>query len=83
MPLSPTGDIEIQEIEVLDGAPATRATLAELPLPEQCLIAAIIRESFIRVPGADDRLCPGDSIVALVAEGAFDETKKMFNPETS
>jgi len=81
MPLSPTGDIEIQEIEVLEGAPATRANLAQLDLPPQCLIAAIIRESYIRVPGAEDELRPGDTVVALVAESAFDETKEMFNPE--
>ncbi|MBN2217008.1 MAG: Trk system potassium transporter TrkA [Pirellulales bacterium] len=82
MPLSPSGDIEIQEIEVVEGAPATRGTLAELNLPAQCLIAAIIRESFVRVPGADDRLSPGDTIVALVAEPAFDGTKRMFTPES-
>ena len=83
MPLSASGDIEIQEIEVLEGAPVTQGTLAELKLPPQCLIAAIIRESFVRVPGAGDRLLPGDTIVALVADSAFDATKKMFNPEVN
>jgi len=83
MPLSPSGDIEIQEIEVLQGAPATRANLAQLDLPPQCLIAAIIRESYVRVPGAEDELRPGDTVVALVAESAFDETKAVFSPETT
>ncbi|NLE40127.1 MAG: Trk system potassium transporter TrkA, partial [Pirellulaceae bacterium] len=83
MPLSPTGDIEIQEIEVVEGAPATRATLAEIDLPKQCLIAAIIRESFVRVPGAEDRFLPGDTVVALVSEPGFDQTRRMFEPETA
>jgi trk system potassium uptake protein len=80
MPLSPSGDIEILEIQVLAGAPATEHVLAKLDLPPQCLIAAVIRESYVRVPGADDRLLPNDIVVALVARTAFDATEKVFRP---
>jgi len=80
MPLSPSGDIEIQEIEVLPGTPATRATLAQLSLPPQCLIVAIIHESYVRVPGAQDRLYAGDTVVALVENTAVEQTVKMFSP---
>ncbi|MBN2024149.1 MAG: Trk system potassium transporter TrkA [Pirellulales bacterium] len=79
-PLSADGDIEIQEIEVLPGAPVTEHVLAKVDLPAQCLIAAVIRESYVRVPGADDRLCPGDTVVALVAQSACERALKVFTP---
>lgn len=78
MPLSPSSDIEVLEIEVPEGAAATKYTLAELALPPKCLIAAVIRESYVHVPGADERLAPADTVVALVARSAFDETEQMF-----
>jgi len=80
MPLSEDGDVEIQEIDVLEGAPVTEHVLAEVDLPPQCLIAAVIRESYVRVPGADDRLCPGDTVVALVAQSAREQLAKVFTP---
>jgi trk system potassium uptake protein TrkA len=80
MPLSPSGDIEVLEIEVFGGAPATEHVLAKLELPPQCLIAAVIRESYVRVPGADDRLLPGDTVVALVARASVDAIEKIFRP---
>ncbi|NQT41355.1 MAG: Trk system potassium transporter TrkA [Planctomycetes bacterium] len=78
-PLSSGATIEILEIEVLPGAPATEHVLAGLSLPPQCLIGAVIHENFVRVPGADDRLCPGDTVVALVEKSAIDATLKMFS----
>ena len=79
MPLMAGGGIDILEIEVLDGAPATEHVLAELDLPPQCLIAAVIRENYVQVPGADDRLMPGDTVVALVQEAALEKLLKIFS----
>jgi trk system potassium uptake protein TrkA len=79
MPLARSGDIEILEIEVLEGAPATEHVLAKLDLPPQCLIAAVIRESYVHMPGADDRLNPGDTVVALVDRSAVERMETMFS----
>lgn len=79
MPLTQSGEVEVQEIEVLDGAAATKHVLAQLDLAPQCLVAALIREGFVHVPGADDRLMPGDAVVALVNHAAFDRVKEMFS----
>ena len=62
----PNGAIGIYELEVLEGAKVTQAALSELPLSGRCLVMAIIREGFIRVPTAADQLQPSDIVVALI-----------------
>lgn len=79
MPLTKAGDIEVQEIIVPAGCPATEHVLAKLELPSQCLIAALIRSNYAQVPGADDRFQAGDTVVALVGESAFEKTKEVFS----
>jgi trk system potassium uptake protein TrkA len=73
------GGMFVLEIDVLEGAAATEHVLANLELPPQCLIAAVVHSEYARVPGADDRLTPGDTVVALVAEEAVDETLRVFH----
>lgn len=72
------GGITVLEVEVPENSPATEHVLANLPLPRQCLIAAVTQENFARVPGADDHLHVGDTVVALIAESAIDETLRVF-----
>ncbi|OHB82382.1 MAG: Trk system potassium transport protein TrkA [Planctomycetes bacterium RBG_16_64_12] len=78
MPLSPGGTVDILEIEVVPKAPATEHVLANVNFPPQCLIAAMIHENYVKVPGADDRLSPGDTVVALVQNAAIEDTVKLF-----
>jgi trk system potassium uptake protein TrkA len=73
------GAISVLEIDVVAGAPATEHVLANLNLPRQCLIAAVIQEQFARVPGGDDRLQPGETVVALAADSAIDQVIKIFD----
>jgi len=76
--LGDLGDISVLELDVLPNAPITEHVLASLKLPEQCLIAAVIHEGFAKVPGGDDRLLPGDTVVALVADSVIDEVVTLF-----
>jgi trk system potassium uptake protein TrkA len=82
-PLAEETGIEILEIEVVAGAPATQETLATLDLPPECLIGAVIRENYVMVPGAKDRFSPGDTVVALVETAAVTQTLKMFSTNQS
>ena len=75
----PGGRIGVFEIEVLEGAPATEHVLAKLELPSQCLIAAVMQEDYVRVPGADDRLRPGDTVVALIDDSVMEPTLEQFS----
>jgi trk system potassium uptake protein TrkA len=79
--LLPGGSINVLEIEVLSGAAATREVLAELGLPDQCLIAAVMTADYVRVPGAADRLQAGDTVLALVESAAADDLINLFTPE--
>jgi len=71
-------NIGVFEIEVLPEAPATEHVLANLRLPPQCLIAAVMREDYARVPGADDRLHAGDTVVALIEDSVEEQALKVF-----
>ncbi|MCG8651214.1 MAG: Trk system potassium transporter TrkA [Pirellulales bacterium] len=75
----PNGAIGIYEMEVLDNTRVTDATLAELPLAGRCLISAIGRDGFVRVPTADDRLQAGDVVVALIDQSAAGDCLELFN----
>ncbi len=72
------GDAHILELEVLPGVPATDTPLAQLKLPQGCLVAALMRENFARVPGAEDRLLPGDTVLVLVDKSSEEATLAMF-----
>ena len=74
----PGGKISVFEIEVLEGVPATEHVLAKVPLPNQCLIAALMRAEYAKVPGADDRLQPGDTVIALIDESELDAALGQF-----
>jgi Trk K+ transport system NAD-binding subunit len=38
----------------------------------------VIKESFVQVPGADDRIKPGDTVLLLVADEAVEDALKLF-----
>lgn len=77
-PLSAGAEVEVVEIEVMHGAPATEHVLATVPFPERCLIVGVIRESYAFLPGADDRLAAGDTVVALVDRSSIEQVADLF-----
>jgi len=77
--LAESEGIEALEIDVEANSVATTAPLSELKLPPQCLIGAVIRESFVMVPGAKSRFVPGDTVVALVHRDVEADTVAVFS----
>ena len=75
---SADGNVLIWEVEVKQGAPVTRMPLKELSL-SQTLIAAIVRDDFVRVPTATDILKAGDTAVVMVNKGIAAEAIKLFS----
>lgn len=73
------GEIEVLEIEITTGAPVTEHVLADLSLPGNCLIAAVVRQDLVCVPAAQDRLRVGDSVVALVERSKVEALLEQFN----
>ncbi len=72
------GGVDIMELEVKEEAPVTSRKLMDAKLPSQCLIAAVTHNGYVKVPGADDTLHPGDTVVALVDESAAADTLQAF-----
>lgn len=75
----PDGSIGVYELEILPDTDVTAASLANLPLAGRCLIAAIQRDGFVRVPTANDVLQTGDIIVALIDENDATEVLALFH----
>jgi len=60
------GQAEVVEFRAAAGAAAIGVALRDLPLPRGCLLAAILREDYAVVPGADAAIQPGDTVVAIL-----------------
>lgn len=75
----PNGSIGVYELEIVKDSPITKGSLAELPLAGRCLIGAIHRDGFVRVPTADDQLQAGDVVVALIDGAAEDDSISLFH----
>jgi trk system potassium uptake protein TrkA len=73
------GDAEVWEVEIVKEAPVVGTPLKNIALPGS-LIAAIVREDFVKVPGADDELRPGDTAVVLVHHNSVTDTLALFEP---
>ncbi len=76
------GDAEVWEVEVAERAPITEAPLKEIDL-DRSLIAAVEFENYIRVPGADDQLKPGETAVVLVQKDSVAKTLRLFQPPSA
>ena len=76
--LMPNGRIGIYELEVEPDSEAVTKNLADLTLPDPCLIAALMRDRYSRVPEAGDKLLAGDIVVAFIDESVVDQTIPLF-----
>jgi trk system potassium uptake protein TrkA len=72
------GGIVVLEVDVMPDSPATEHVLANLKLPKQSLVAAIVREDYAEVPGGDDRFKAGDTAIVLVDETELDQIMQVF-----
>jgi len=76
----PGGLITVIEVEVASGSRATEGTIAELGLPERCLIVAVAKQDQVRVPGAQDRLAANDTVILLLEDDVIDAALTVFSP---
>lgn len=76
----PGGLINVLEVEVIEGAAVTEHALAELSLPDRCLVVALIQQDYIRVPGAKDKMHAGDIAVLLVEDDVVEKALELFSP---
>jgi len=75
----PGGLISVLEIEVGESAACSKGSLAEISAPERCLVAAIMRQDQVFVPGASNQVKPGDIVVLLVEDDMIDQSIGFFS----
>ena len=73
------GLINVIEVDVMEGSPATEAILADIGVPERCLIVAVIQFDYVRVPGAKDRLTANDTVILIVEDDVVDAALSLFS----
>ena len=76
--LANQSDIEVMEIEALEGSEACQKTIRNLGLPSQCLIAGINSSGFVQTPDADYQIKPGDLVIMLVQNQVFEQAMEKF-----
>ena len=74
----PGGLINILELEIAERSAVTESTIAEMGLPERCLIVAMVQNELVRVPSAKDKLHAGDSVVVIVEDDVMETCIGMF-----
>jgi trk system potassium uptake protein TrkA len=70
------GKVSLVEVTLAEGSPAAGKTCAELKLPGDCTLVAVVRDRHVIAPREDTPLQPGDEVLALStpeAESALTE----------
>ena len=76
------GNYSLVEEIIAPGAQAIGVALKDLPLPQDCVIAAIIRQGEIVVPRGITKFEVGDEVLAVAdREGAVELAKLLTPPE--
>lgn len=72
------GEYSLVEEKIPEGARAIGVAIKDLNLPDECVIAAIIRCGEMIVPRGVTRLEAGDEVLAVVSRQAMDELAALF-----
>jgi trk system potassium uptake protein TrkA len=72
------GQYSLVEEKIPAGAKAIGVALKDLPLPNQCVIAAIIRKGQIVIPRGITQFEVGDEVLAVVGPEAVDSLAAFF-----
>jgi trk system potassium uptake protein TrkA len=72
------GQYSLVEEKIPEGARAVGVAIKDLGLPEQCVIAAIIRKGQIMIPRGITQLDVGDEVLAIVAPEAAERLVNLF-----
>lgn len=70
-------DLGIVDAKVVPGSRIAGRPLADLPLPENCIIAAVIRSGNLIVPTPDTVIEEGDDLIAIAHRSAEVELREM------
>jgi len=72
------GGAHLVEVTLADDSPARGKPLAELPVPREASVVAVVRERRVVIPRGDTVMSAGDEVVVLVTGESEDQVKKLF-----
>lgn len=75
------GDYSLVEEKLQPNSPLTHAQLKDLPLPDTCVIAAVIRQDRVLAPRGNMRFVAGDEVLAVVSNEALPLLRQLFAPK--
>ncbi len=75
------GEYSLVEEKLEPGSAMLRAPLKDLPLPIECVIAAVIRDGKVQIPRGNMMFEVGDEVLALVSNTSLANLKKVLMPE--
>jgi len=76
-----TGVASLIDMEVPEGAEVMGRIIQDIDIPEQCVVAAIIREDEFVVPRGDTEVCGGDHIVFVGPSDAVQTAHDIFSAQ--
>lgn len=76
------GDVLLVEFKMAEGSPAVGKVIAELVLPRDCALVAIVRAGHVIVPREETPLMVGDEILALSTPEAQGQLEEMLSGMT-
>jgi trk system potassium uptake protein TrkA len=72
------GQYSLVEVVVPPGARAAGAAIRNLPLPDQCVIVAVIRRGQMIVPRGDTTMEAGDEVLAIADSPGGEKLAELF-----
>lgn len=75
------GQYSLVEVRIPAGAKAAGIAIKDLTLPEQCVIAAVIRQGEMVVPRGATTLEVGDEVLAVTDSQGAEQLAALFTPE--
>ena len=72
------GQARLVEVTLADTSPAAGRAVAELGVPRDATVVAIVRSGHVVVPRGDTVVQPGDEVLALVTPASEDEMKTIL-----
>jgi len=74
------GEYSVVTEKLLPGSRMLHQPLRDLPLPEACVIAAVIRQGRMLIPRGDMRFQESDEVLAIVNDASLSVLKKLCEP---
>jgi trk system potassium uptake protein TrkA len=72
------GEYSLVEEKLVANSAMLAAPLKDLPLPAECVIAAVIRQGQVQIPRGNMMFQVNDEVLALVSNASLAELKKML-----